>query len=321
MTPAAKLLLFCMSRDRYVRRPDTDTAASNQTRYVGRIFNAMAGEYDNLKDPWYGYTFAEIERTIRRYFRPTSIGQSKPTALDIGCGTGLQSLVLAELGYKVKGIDIADDLIAIAAKKLSAAGFADAHFLHADAEHLPFEDGIADVINCCGPTLSFVPDWRAALKEISRCLKPDGKLLLEVEGKWTADIIWELIDAVTGNSLDYDSSPRQAMKQFLPPWTIGHHIEYSFVLESGTTVRMPLKLFTASELRRELANAGLRIEKRWGLHCLTNLLPSTVLHRADAGRLVRSIFYQLANLEHLVHGVWPFNALACSLLVMAEKKR
>lgn len=110
------------------------------------------------------------------------------------------------------------------------------------------------------------------------------------------------------------------MKQFVPHWTVDHRIDYPFVLESGETATMPLKLFTARELNRELEGLGLVVQKRWGLHFLTNLLPSTVLHRADAGPLVRTIFRQLASLERLVYSVWPFNALACSLLVMAEKK-
>jgi ubiquinone/menaquinone biosynthesis C-methylase UbiE len=303
-----------------IRTSETATRDTDQTQYVAHIFNEMADEYDNLKDPWYSYAFGEIERVLRRHFRPNPIAQSRPLALDIGCGTGIQSLILAELGYYVEGMDIADDLITIAETKLRTAGFTNAHFQHADAKNLPFEDCIADVINCCGPTLSFVPEWRTALQEISRCLKPGGKLLLEVEGKWTLDMLWEVLNALIGNRLGYDKSLKKALKQFLPPWSVGHCIDYSFVLESGDTVTMPLKLFTARELNHELEVVDLLVQNRWGLHFLTNLLPSTVLHHADAGPLVRSIFRQLAGLERLVYSSWPFNALACSLLIMAKKR-
>ena len=302
------------------RTSATQTEKIEQTQYVAQIFNEMADEYDNLKDPWYSYTFKEIERVLRRDFRMSTTGQPKPLALDVGCGTGIQSLVLAELGYRVEGIDIADELVSIAKTKLRAAGFTDAHFQHADATSLPFGDCVADVVNCCGPTLSFVPGWRTALQEISRCLKPGGKLLLEVEGKWTLDMCWELLNALIGNRLGYDKSLKNAVKQFLPPWTVGHRMDYSFILESGETVTMPLKLFTAGELKRELQRVDLLVDRRWGLHFLTNLLPSTVLHRADASPLVWSVFRQLARLERLVYSVWPFNALACSLLVVAVKK-
>ncbi|MBI5101573.1 MAG: class I SAM-dependent methyltransferase [Nitrospirae bacterium] len=293
---------------------------TDQTEYVAKIFNEMAGEYDNLKDLWYSYTFEEIERIIRISLHPTRGSDNKPLALDVGCGTGIQSLVLAQMGYRIEGIDIADDLISIAKAKLGNAGFVDSHFQHADARSLPFDDNVADFVNCCGPTLSFVTDWRTALREISRCLKPGGKLLLEVEGKWTLDMFWEVINAIICNRLGYDKPLGQTIRQFLPPWRVGHFIDYSFVLESGETVRMHLKLFTAYELKHELEEVGLVIEKRWGLHFLTNFIPSTILHRADTGPLTRSLFHRLATIERRVFNAWPFNALGCSLLVIARKK-
>lgn len=299
---------------------DRATSGASQTQYVAQIFNEMADEYDDLKDPWYTYTFRQIEGVLRRYFAPSPTGSSRPLAVDVGCGTGIQSLVLAELGYRVEGIDIADNLIAIAKKKLRNAGFTNANFQHADAQSLPFDDCVADAINCCGPTLSFVAEWRTALREISRCLRPGGKLLLEVEGKWTLDMLWEVVNAIIGNRFGYDKPLRQALRQFLPPWSVGHPIDYSFVLESGETVRMPLKLFTPRELNCEMEALDLFVEKRWGLHFLTNLIPSTVLHRADAGPLIRLGFRELARVERRVYSLWPFNALGCSLLVMARKK-
>jgi ubiquinone/menaquinone biosynthesis C-methylase UbiE len=301
------------------RSSDT-TNKTDQTQYVAQIFNEMAEEYDHLKDPWYSYTFKEIERVLRRRFSVNATRQPRPLALDVGCGTGIQSLVLAELGYRVQGVDIADNLISIAESKLRRAGYTEAHFQHADATSLPFENCVADVVNCCGPTLSFVPAWRTALQEISRCLKPGGKLLLEVEGKWTFDLLWEVLNALIGNRLGYNRTLKDALKQFLPPWTVGHCTDYSFVLESGEGVTMPLKLFTAGELNRELEALDFVVEKRWGLHFLTNLIPSTVLHHADAPPLVRMVFWLLAGLERFVYKVWPFNALACSLLVVAVKK-
>lgn len=299
---------------------DARIAHMFETQYISTLFNRMAGEYDNLNDLWYKYTFAAIERVLIKYFSPGPKAGSGRIALDVGCGTGIQSLVLARLGYHVEGVDIADDLLAIARGKLPDHGFYDASFQHADAQNLPFPDNYVDCVNCCGPALSFVPDWRRALAEISRCLKPDGRLLLEVEGKWTLDMLWEIMNALLFNVFHYDTPLPRALRRFRPPFYKGQRIVYSFVLESGNRVAMPLRLFTAEELRRELEHVGLRVEKRWGLNVLTNLVPSTVLHRAYPGQLLRSIFHTLAAAERCVCGGWPFNALGCSLLVVARKK-
>jgi len=293
----------------------------NQVVYVRSIFNEMAAEYDRLRDLWYRYTFGSIDVILSREFQCSHKGNYKPLALDIGCGTGIQSLRLASMGYKVVGIDVADELLRIARLKLAKAGYHDAEFYITDAQSLPFSDAIADCVNCCGPTLSFVPDWRKALSEMARCLKPGGRLLLEVEGKWNLDLFWEIINAIGFNLLGYNESLLTAFSHLLPPWHVGHVISYSFKLHSGESILMPLKLFSAAELARELRDVGLVQDKRWGLHVLTNLIPSTILHKPDPGHLLELIFGRLASLEKHVNGCWPFNALGCSLLILAHKPR
>ncbi|MEM1540778.1 MAG: methyltransferase domain-containing protein [Candidatus Bathyarchaeia archaeon] len=99
-----------------------------QVEQVKIIFNQMVEEYDHLMDLWYSYTFGNIDKILLSEFRITSVHGNKPLALDVGCGTGIQSLRLATLGYKVIGIDIADKLLKLAKVKLSKAGYHDAEF-------------------------------------------------------------------------------------------------------------------------------------------------------------------------------------------------
>jgi len=289
-----------------------------QVEDVQRIFNEMADEYDHLRDLWYRYTFGMIDGVLVRKFRHVFRPHNKPLALDVGCGTGIQSIRLASMGYKVIGLDVAEDLLRVAHKR-SKKQYHDSEFLVADAQSLPISDSTVECANCCGPTLSFVPDWRRSLSEISRCLKPGGQLLLEVEGKWNLDLFWEIVNAVGFNFLGYNTSLSAALSHLVPPWDVGHLIRYSFKLESGESVEMPLKLFSATELRRELQNANLVEDKRWGLHVVTNLVPSTILHGSNPSRLLRLTFGALAAVETRVNDLWPLNALGCSLLVLAHK--
>lgn len=292
----------------------------SQVEKVKLIFNEMVDEYDHLYDLWYRYTFGSIDDVLSVEFRPSLHIENKPIALDVGCGTGIQSLRLASMGYRVIGVDIADELLKKAKTKLSNAGYVDAQFFVADAQWLPFKNNIADCMNCCGPTLSFVPNWRKALIEMSRCLKPGGKFLLEVEGRWNMDLLWEVINAIGFDFLEYAEPLSVALDHLLPPWDVGYTINYSFKRESGETVSMPLKLFAPSELERELLNVNLVPIKKWGLHVVTNLIPSTLLHEANPSFLVRQIFRALSFVEKHINSNWPFNALGCSLLVLAHKR-
>lgn len=286
---------------------------------VREAFDAMAEEYDDLRAPWYRYSLGLIDAILARVLAPESVNGTRPRALDVGCGTGIQSLRLAGLGYRVLGVDLSPALLAIAREKLRHAGHRDAVFVEGDAVTLPAPAGAFDAVNCCGPTLSLVPDWPQALREIARCLKPGGRLLLEVEGKWNLDVLWEVVNALSGNRLGYDEPLAVALRHLRPPWRRGHVIDYALPLERGGAVSLPLKLFAPSELGRALGAAGLRPVRRWGIHALTNVIPSTVLHRAGKGAVVTALFRALSSLEKRANGRWPLNALGCSLLVLARK--
>jgi SAM-dependent methyltransferase len=217
-------------------------------------------------------------------------------------------------------VDVAARLLDIARGKLAAAGCADAVFVEGDAASIPAADAAFDFVNCCG-SLSLIWRWRECLRELSRCLRPGGRLLVEVDGKWNLDMAWEVVSAVFGNAFGYDQPLGRALRSLLPPWRTGHQLEYSLKLEAGGAVPVSTRLFTAAELARELEAASLRPRRRWGIHSVTNIIPSTVLHRPDGAGWRRRAFESLAALERRLAGTWPVNALGCSLLVLAEKER
>jgi hypothetical protein len=68
-----------------------------------------------------------------------------------------------------------------------------------------------------------------------------------------------------------------------------------------------LRLFTDRELLEMLGAVGLRIERAWGIHAVTNLLPSTVLHRsrlpAGLGRVYRALCAADAAVSRRARGV------------------
>ena len=90
-------------------------------------------------------------------------------------------------------------------------------------------------------------------------------------------------------------------------------IDYPFTLHDGSAVRLPVRLFSISELARAFRACGLMVRARAGIHQLGNLLPSTILHRPRPGRMLRRAAAGLARLDRRVADVWPFWRLGCSV--------
>jgi ubiquinone/menaquinone biosynthesis C-methylase UbiE len=95
--------------------------------------------------------------------------------LDVGCGSGVTSLVLAEANPKAKvvGIDISPPSIDLARERLQYHGFADAEFHVMGFEELPQLNQKFDYINC-DETLYLLPDQVAGLNAMRSVLHSDG---------------------------------------------------------------------------------------------------------------------------------------------------
>ncbi|HEX5371012.1 MAG TPA: class I SAM-dependent methyltransferase [Dehalococcoidia bacterium] len=97
---------------------------------------------------------------------------SDARVLDLGCGEGRFSRLLAERGALTVGIDPIRRLIEAARGQSAAAE----RYAMASAEALPFADQCFDVV-VAYLSLIDIPDFRAAISESARVLKPDGAFL------------------------------------------------------------------------------------------------------------------------------------------------
>jgi SAM-dependent methyltransferase len=91
--------------------------------------------------------------------------------IDMGCGSGAFTELLAARGYNVSGIDIAPKLIALAQAK-----FPGIEFFTGDAENTPFKAGTFDGVLLSGLAHHF-PDPRRLAAEVARLLKPGGRFV------------------------------------------------------------------------------------------------------------------------------------------------
>lgn len=93
-------------------------------------------------------------------------------ALDVGCGEGRFSRMLRERGVETIGLDPTEKLI-LAARQCDPQG----DYRLGRAESLPFADASFDLV-VSYLVLIDVPDFRAAIREMARVLRPGGKLVV-----------------------------------------------------------------------------------------------------------------------------------------------
>jgi arsenite methyltransferase len=111
---------------------------------------------------------------------PFSLGElsSGERVVDVGCGAGIDSLIAAKKvgpDGRVVGVDMTPSMLKKARRAAGEAELKNVEFREGYAEALPVHDGWADVLISNG-VLNLMPDKAAALEEMSRVLKPGGRL-------------------------------------------------------------------------------------------------------------------------------------------------
>lgn len=103
----------------------------------------------------------------------------RPRVLDLCCGTGSASFVLAtEFDAVCTGVDLSDGMLRVARERALDLGLQDRlEFLCSDARHLELPNGTFDLALALGGALSYMGRVEG-LERVSQLLKPGGSLLI-----------------------------------------------------------------------------------------------------------------------------------------------
>jgi tRNA (uracil-5-)-methyltransferase TRM9 len=130
---------------------------------VHRTYDRIAGHFAQTRE----YPWPEVEAFLD--------GQSAGTAVDVGCGNGRHSELLADHADRVLGVDASVGLLREARDRAASRGF-DAALVAGDAARLPLRDDTTDLAVYVA-TIHHLPDREtrvASLDELARVLAPGG---------------------------------------------------------------------------------------------------------------------------------------------------
>ena len=180
---------------------------------------------------------------------PTALAKLSPgeTVLDLGSGGGIDVLLSAKRvgpAGKAYGLDMTDEMLALANENKSRAGARNVEFLKGEIEHIPLPDNSVDVVisNC---VINLSTDKNQVLREAFRVLKPGGRFAV-------SDVVTrgEITSAIRENVLLWIGCVAGALEEN----------EYRSSLASAGFEQIdvePTRIYRAADAREFLSSAGI----------------------------------------------------------------
>ena len=140
-------------------------------------YEFLAGCYDAFTaDVHYARWADYLEKHFARSRLPIR------TVLDLACGTGTMTCLLAEAGYEMIGVDLSEDMLSEAAGKTVSPGKIPPIYLQQSMEELDLY-GTVEAAVCCLDSINYLTDARAlkrALQRLHLFVAPGGVFLFDV---------------------------------------------------------------------------------------------------------------------------------------------
>ena len=175
-------------------------AKSQKASQVADVFHSVASKYDLMND----LMSMGIHRLWKRFTIELSGVRPGNQVLDIAGGTGDLTMKFSDLvggNGRVVLADINASMLEVGRDRLLDRGYAgNIEYVQADAEHLPFPDNTFNVVSIAFG-LRNVTDKDQALRDMTRVLKPGGKVMVLEFSKPTNPLLSKAYDTYSFSAL------------------------------------------------------------------------------------------------------------------------
>lgn len=219
------------------------------------VFGDWESGLDRYKFEWeldrdfYKRVYGTGSQTYKR--RLQAIGfEGFDRVLDAGAGYGQWSLVLGALNRSVTAVEVVPARATVISRRADDVGASNVSSIAGSLVHLPVEDESHDAVFCYGAI--FFVDWKLALAEFRRVLRPGGRLYVCAN-----DLGWFLWYLISNHNAGADHHPRRIAVESLV--NTARFRTAGKPPPRGQQLYMPVRA-----VRKELARLGFRDVKLEG---------------------------------------------------------
>jgi len=237
--------------------------------------------------PWGGLLYNTSRFNIARH-----LGSPPMRVLDVGGGSGANSIYYAKQGHVVTLFDCSPAMLNEARESAEEEGVIDRLTVvegDADAFQSQFADQQFDLI-ICHLMIEMVADSHALLREMCKAIAPDGFLSVLDVNRYSQTFLEACIRK------DLTAAIKAVgIKEYFHPW-----------------VDRVVPRFAAAEIIEQLGPNGCSLAGQYGISCITHCLPNEPKFEPE-------YLAELEKLERLLTDTYPYYLLARCYQVIAQK--